>query len=152
MGQYFPSQDELHRVMRLFLTRASEHGVVGPKLQQADMVVRLSTWDPEANVTLHLGDPADGGRRFLTFQIDDDCALADHKTPHATFAQSADFFHRFWCGFESPGIAIVNGMIRATGNYLRALVLFPAIRPLFRTYRESLEESGFAHLILGDHR
>ncbi len=151
MGQYFPTQDDLHRVMRAFLTRAAGHEVVGPQLGRADMVVRLSTWDPEANVTLHLGDPADGGR-FLTFEIDDDRALADHKTPHAIFAQSADFFHRFWSGLESPGIAIVNGVIRASGNYLRALVLFPAIRPLFRTYKESLEEAGLTHLILGDHR
>lgn len=150
MGQYFQSSEELLRLMRRFLEIASRDRMVGPHLVKADMVVRLICQDPDTVITLHLGDPAAPEGRFATFEMDDTLPVERHKESQATLTQSADYLHRFWHGLENPGIDIVNGVIRASGNYLRALALFPLIRPLFRTYREALEESGLASLVIKD--
>ena len=148
MGEFFKSAEELFRVFRAFWNRVAGDPVLIPRLKNKDMVLRLTCSDPDASFTVHLGDPGLPDDRCLSFEASDDKPVDGHKPPHAVMTFTADFQHRFWCGVEHPGTAVVNGKIKASGNYIRALALIPIIRPVFRTYRDILAELGMRDLAL----
>ncbi|MCB1153271.1 MAG: hypothetical protein H6684_12040 [Deltaproteobacteria bacterium] len=126
---------------------AASHPVIVRTVSGADMVLRFGYTNPDAWITLHLGDPELGDGLCLSLQSADNLPIEQHKTPHATLIQEADFAHRFWCGLESPGRAIVEGHVKASGNYLRALALYPLITPIFKVYVQTLHDLGLDHLI-----
>ncbi|MBZ0271316.1 hypothetical protein K8I61_04720 [bacterium] len=149
MSRYFSSSDDFYKIYGAFFARAASDAAVGSSMKNVDMILRLSYQDPEAFVTLHVGDPkafADG--RYLSFELGDATPVDKHKNAQAEFAGSADFAHRFWLGLEEIGAAIVQGKIAARGNFVRALTLVPTLRPAFKVYRETLKELGYEQLVL----
>ncbi len=117
-------------------------------MRDADIIMRIDCFNPIVSTTIHIGDPETKNQKAFTFEMNDVASPESHKKPHAVFSMSADFNHSFWSGREDIGSAIIGGKVRASGNYLRPLALIPEIRPIFRTFRKTLEELQLDHLII----
>jgi hypothetical protein len=148
VGQYYQTSEEFHKIHRAFYDKASRDSILIAKMRDMDIVWRLSCFDPHSSVTIHIGDPDLAADRALSFEMDDQTPPDKQKTPQATFTMSADFNHSFWLGYEHIGNAIINGRVRASGNYIRTLAMIPAIRSIFQIFRKTLEEMGLPDLII----
>lgn len=148
MAEFFNTKEELSHVFNAFLSKVAVDPLVGALVAKVNFILRLSLADPDAEFTLHIGDPTgiDKGV-FISFETDENKPAVTHKDPEAVLNLPADLMHRFWLGMENLGLAVVNGKIKVSGNYIKALVLLPAVKPFFRTYRELLKESGLDRLI-----
>ena len=147
MGRYFQTKEDLYRLLCAFYEKASSDPILITKMNNADMIWRINCFDPKASVSVHFGDPKFCDEKALCYKTNGGEKMENHKDAHAVFSMSADFHHSFWLGREHMGNAIINGRVRASGNYLRALAMIPDIRPIFRTYKNTLEELGLAKLI-----
>jgi hypothetical protein len=153
LGEYFKKKEEVLEIFKAFLAKAASDPVVGPLLGNSKMVIRLVIADPDLSVTLSFGNPeARKAGAFLSFAFDgvDKSDNAIEEEPEAVLHQTSDYIHHFWLGLENLGVAIINGRIKVSGDYIKAVTLLHAIKPFFRTYREVLKEAGLNHLIPQD--
>jgi hypothetical protein len=148
LGEYFKSCEDVYRVFRAFLDKVAVDPVVGPLVSKTDLVIRIALNEPDANITIHLGDKETMRKGyFITYEMGDDKPLEQHKPPAAVLNLPTDINHRFWLGIENLGVDIINGKIKTSGDYIKAIVLLPSIKPFFRTYKEILSELGMENLI-----
>ena len=56
--------------------------------------------------------------------------------------------NRYFQGKENVPLAIASGRIKASGSVPKALKLIPITKPIYKIYREMLEDADRDHLLL----
>ena len=75
---------------------------------------------------------------------DKDC---DWK-PTVGMKMKSDIANTYFQGKENVPIAMAMGRIKSSGSVPKALKLIPITKPIYRIYREYLEDEGYNHLLL----
>ena len=135
MPYFKDAQDVYDTIGKLFQDLVNDEEL-GPKLRQANTIVRYEYREPDAVVTVRLqeGEPED-----VDFG-------ESEMEPEVTMSMEADTAHRFWLGQVDVTVALARGQIKASGPVAKILRLVPLTKPVFPRYKAQLEAQGRADL------
>lgn len=122
---YFTSADEVQQYVGGIFLKANDHPEVGPKLRGADMVLRLTYTEPDADMVVLLRQP----------QIEVHPGPGEWQSDvHLTLP--GDIADRYWRGDYNLAVGLAKGQVKAKGPVNKLLKLVPLTRPLFPIYKE----------------
>jgi len=142
----FKSKAEFVEIMDDLFELMSTDPEMGPKLAAARVPQRWAFMDFKIalNVTYADAKSAQKGHYLKWVWGDKEC---DWK-PVVVMKMNSDVANRYFQGKENVPIAIARGRIKASGSVPKALKLIPISKPIYRIYREMLEDKGLDHLLL----
>jgi hypothetical protein len=142
----FKSKKEFKAVMDELFTIMSTDPKMGPKLAAARVPQRWEFTDFDMVINVTYADPktAKKGHFLRWVWGDDECDWE----PAVEMKMNSEIANRYFQGKENVPIAIARGRIKARGSVPKALKLIPITKPIYRMYREMLEEEGYDHLVL----
>jgi hypothetical protein len=129
----FKSAREMRKLLDSVLSALDADPEAGPKLRAAAAPLRLEFTDLKLKVDIAAaGDPD----HYLSWSF----SGRSRAEPGLHLTMSSEVGNRFLQGRENPAIAMVRGRINADSADARAaLRFFPAAKPLFECYRETIE-------------
>ena len=142
----FKSKKEFKEIMDELFTMMSTDHKMGPKLAAARVPQRweFSDFKLALNVTFADAKAAKKGHFLRWVWGDDKCDWE----PAVEMKMNSEVANRYFQGKENVPIALARGRIKARGSIQKALKLIPITKPIYRMYREMLEEEGYEHLLL----
>ena len=137
----FRSADEFREVMDHAFELMSTDPEMGPKLREAEVPQRFEFPDVDmvVNVTF-ASDVTDG--HHLHWEWSDDVAWK----PEVGMKMDSDVANRYFQGKENIAMAVARRRIKTSGDVKKALALVPVTKPVFKQYRELLEQR-YPHLV-----
>jgi len=130
----FASAEDLRRYIGGIFETALRLPEIGPKLRDTGLVLRVTTFDPDAELTIDLPNEKIG--------------LGDlGLTPDATMRMSSADANLFWQGKVNLPIAMARKKIVVDGKMAPLLKLVPQTKPLFAIYVDLLKADGRADLL-----
>jgi hypothetical protein len=137
----YRSADELREVLDAVLREIDADPDAGARLRSAVGPLRLEFTDLKISLNLAA---ATEGRHSVRW----DFKRRGGPRPSLKLAMDSEFGNRLLQGRENPAIAICRGNLRTTCEDAgAALRFFPAVKPLFATYRDVVAER-YPHLAL----
>ncbi|MEW6475465.1 MAG: SCP2 sterol-binding domain-containing protein [Actinomycetota bacterium] len=133
---YFTSSDEAAQYIGKVWELIGEDPDLGPKLGNANLVMKGVYSDPPLEVTIECRD----GK--VVSHIGDCAVEAD-----ATLTMAADTGHKFFLGALNLPLAMAKGQVKAEGKMTSVMKLLPFMKPAFTRYREYLKEQGREDLL-----
>jgi len=130
----FASAEDLRRYIGGIFETALQLPEIGPKLRETGLVLRVTTFDPDAELTIDLPNEKIG--------------LGDlGLTPDATMRMSSEDANLFWQGKVNLPIAMARKKIVVDGKMAPLLKLVPQTKPLFAIYVDLLKADGRTDLL-----
>ncbi len=145
-GAKFKNKKEFVKVFdKLFTIMSTDHQI-GPKLAAARVPQRWEFTDLGLVLNATYADPktAKKGHFLKWVWGDEEC---DWEADVEMRMESA-VANKYFQGKENVPLAIALGRIKARGSVPKALKLIPITKPVYKKYREMLEEEGYEHLIV----
>jgi hypothetical protein len=142
----FKSKREFVEIMDDLFSMMSTDPSVGPKLAAARVPQRWEFTDLKLALNVTYADPKTAQKgHFLKWvwgdeDCDWDCAVE--------MKMKSEVANRYFQGKENVPLAIARGRIKARGSVPKALKLIPITKPIYRLYREMLEDEGHNHLLV----
>lgn len=142
----FKSKKEFVEVMDKLFTVMSTDPRMGPKLAAARVPQRWEFTDLGLvlNTTYADAKAAKKGHFLRWVWGDKDCDWE----PAVEMKMKSEVANKYFQGKENVPVAIALGRIKARGSVPKALKLIPITKPIYRIYREMLEDEGYDHLLL----
>lgn len=129
----FQSAEQFYAVMQEVFDYVMEHPEHVDSFMHSNLVVRMTTTDPDAEIVLDGRQPPLGvffgsrpGRANLEVSL------------------AADLLHALWMGAESTHQAFFNGRIQTRGNLLKAMQLIEVFLAAERIYPTIAQRYGLA--------
>lgn len=142
----FKSKKEFVKVMDQLFTLMSTDPKIGPRLAVARVPQRWEITD--LGLVLHAtyadAKAAKKGHFLKWVWGDDKCDWE----PDVEMIMKSEVANRYFQGKENVPLAIARGRIKARGSVPKALKLIPITKPIYKKYREMLEDEGYDHLIV----
>jgi hypothetical protein len=135
----FKSSDEFRKVMDRAFELMSTDSEIGPKLRDAETPQRFEFPDVDMVVNVTAGD---GSPDNLVWEWSDDVDW----DPEVEMRMDSAVANRYFQGKENVAMAIARRRIKTTGNVKKALALIPITKPVYKQYRDMLEEE-YPHLV-----
>jgi SCP-2 sterol transfer family len=135
----FKSSDEFRAVMDRAFELMSTDPEIGPKLRDAETPQRFEFPDVDMVVNVTAGD---GDVDNLVWEWSDDIDWE----PEVEMRMDSAVANRYFQGKENVAMAIARRRIKTSGNVKKALALIPITKPVYKQYRDMLEEE-FPHLV-----
>jgi hypothetical protein len=135
----FKSPDEFRDVMDRVFELMSTDPEMGPKLRDAETPQRFEFPDVDMVVNVTAGP---GDAENLIWEWSDDIDW----DPEVEMRMSSDVANRYFQGKENVAMAIARRRIKTSGNVKKALALIPITKPVYKQYRDMLEEE-YPHLV-----
>jgi len=130
----FASAEDLRRYIGGIFETALQLPEIGPKLRETGLVLKVTTFDPDAELTIDLPNEKIG--------------LGDlGLTPDATMRMSSEDANLFWQGKVNLPIAMARKKIVVDGKMTPLLKLVPQTKPLFAIYVDLLKADGRTDLL-----
>jgi hypothetical protein len=136
----FQSGREFREVMDRVFTIMSTDPEMGPQLRDARVPQRFEFPDQDAVVNITFDDT--GGGQNLRWEWSDD---VDWEAEVEMKMDSA-VANKYFQGKENIAMAIARRRIKTSGDVKKALALVPITKPVFKQYREMLEDE-YPHLV-----
>ena len=142
----FKSKKEFIEIMDDLFSMMSTDPSVGPKLAAARVPQRWVFTDFKLvlNVTYADSKAAKKGHFLKWVWGDEDCDW-NHDVE---MKMESEIANRYFQGKENVPLAIARRRIKAGGSVPKALKLIPITKPIYRLYREMLEDEGYNHLLV----
>lgn len=142
----FKSKKEFVKVMDMLFTLMSTDPKIGPKLAVARVPQRWEITDLKLVLNSTYADSKAAKKgHFLKWVWGDD---ACDWEPAVEMKMKSETANKYFQGKENVPIAIARGCIKAKGSVPKALKLIPITKPIYRKYREMLEDEGYDHLVV----
>ncbi|MEA2403964.1 MAG: hypothetical protein QOE08_611 [Thermoleophilaceae bacterium] len=135
----FKSSDEFREVIDRVFGLMSDDPDMGPKLRDAETPQRFEFPDMDMVVNVTAGD---GESANLVWEWSDDIDWE----PEVEMRMDSTIANRYFQGKENVAMAIARRRIKTSGNVKKALALIPITKPVYKQYREMLEEE-YPHLV-----
>ncbi len=135
----FKSPDEFRDVIDRVFELMSTDPDMGPKLRDAETPQRFEFPDMDMVVNITAGE--DGGDNLVWEWSDD----IDWE-PDVQMTMSSEVANRYFQGKENVAMAIARRRIKTSGNVKKALALIPITKPVYKQYRDMLEDE-YPHLV-----
>jgi hypothetical protein len=135
----FESSDEFREVIDRVFTLMSEDPEMGPKLRDAETPQRFEFPDVDMVVNITAGD---GDAENLVWEWSDDIDWE----PEVEMRMDSEVANRYFQGKENVAMAIARRRIKTSGNVKKALALIPITKPVYKQYRDMLEDE-YPHLV-----
>lgn len=132
----FTSSEDLRRYVGGIFETALADDVLGPRLVSTGLLLRLTTTEPDAVLTIDLPNG-----RIETGET--------AVEPNATMVMTSDVANRFWQGKVNLTFAMARGQVKVGGNIGSLLKLLPSTKLLFPAYVGMLTEDGREDLLAG---
>jgi hypothetical protein len=130
----FASDEDLRRYIGGIFETALAMPDIGPKLRDTGLVLKVTIFDPDGELTIDLPNQKVG--------------LGDlGLTPDATMRMSAEDANLFWQGKVNLPIAMARKKIVVDGRMAPLLKLVPQTKPLFALYVGLLQADGRTDLL-----
>jgi hypothetical protein len=130
----FASDDDLRRYIGGIFETALTMPDIGPKLRDTGLVLKVTIFDPDGELTIDLPNQKVG--------------LGDlGLTPDATMRMSSSDANLFWQGKVNLPIAMARKKIVVDGRMAPLLKLVPQTKPLFALYIGLLQADGRTDLL-----
>jgi hypothetical protein len=139
MDTSFESQKEFVEVMDRIFTMMSEDPDMGPKLRDADVPQRFEFDDVDLVVNIRAGRQGEGTNLYWEWTDD-----VDWK-PKVEMTMSSEIANRYFQGKENIAVAIARRRIKTGGDIKSALALIPITKPIYKRYRDVVEDE-YPHL------
>ncbi len=142
----FKSKEEFVDIMDELFYIMSTDPKMGPKLAAARVPQRWEFTDFRLvlNVTYADAKSAKKGHFLKWVWGEEDC---DWESV-VVMKMKSEVANRYFQGKENVPLAIARGRIKAGGSVPKALKLIPITKPIYRLYREMLEDAGHNHLLM----
>jgi hypothetical protein len=142
----FESKTEFIEIMDELFYLMSTDPKMGPKLAAARVPQRwvFTDYKLALNVTYADAKAAKKGQYLKWVWGDKKCDWS----PAVEMKMDSDIANKYFQGKENVPIALAMGRIKASGSVPKALKLIPITKPIYKIYREMLEDEGFNHLLL----
>jgi hypothetical protein len=142
----FKSKKEFKKVMDELFTIMSTDPKMGPRLAAARVPQRWEFTDLGLALNVTYADPktAKKGHFLKWVWGDDDCEWE----PVVEMKMKSEIANRYFQGKENVPIALARGRIKARGSIQKALKLIPITKPIYKIYRDMLEDEGYDRLLL----
>jgi hypothetical protein len=127
----FQSSEQFYRVMNEVFTYVIQHPEHIEAFTRSNLVIRMRTTDPEAEILL------DGRQPPLQVFYGPTPGRANLE-----ITLTADLLHEMWLGRESTHQAFYTGRIRTSGNLLKALQLTEIFVEAERIYPTVVQRHG----------
>jgi hypothetical protein len=137
----FESPEEFREVMDRAFELMSTDPEMGPKLREAETPQRFVFPDVDEVVNITAGDE-DDSQNNLRWEWSDD---VDWEAEVEMKMDSA-VANKYFQGKENIAMAIARRRIKTSGDVKKALALVPITKPVFKQYREMLEDE-YPHLV-----
>jgi len=130
----FANAEDLRRYIGGIFETALRSPEIGPKLRDTGLVLKVTTFDPDAELTIDLPNEKIG--------------LGDlGLTPDATMRMSSADANLFWQGKVNLPIAMARKKIVVDGKMAPLLKLVPQTKPLFAIYIDLLKADNRTDLL-----
>lgn len=130
----FENEEDLRRYVGGIFETALGLPEIGPKLRGTGLVLRVTTFDPDAVLTIDLPNEKVG--------------LGDLRlTPDATMRMSSEDANLFWQGKVNLPLAMARKKIVVEGKMAPLLKLVPQTKPLFAIYLDLLKADNRSDLL-----
>ena len=133
--------EELREVIDRVFEMMSKDPDMGPKLREADTPQRFEFPDVDEVVNITKAEGDDPSENLYWVWSDD----IDWE-PVVKMKMDSDVANRYFQGRENVAMAIARRRIKTSGDVKKALALVPITKPVFKMYREMLEEE-YPHLV-----
>ena len=129
--QIFHSSEQFYNVLNDLFQQVSENPKNIETFTRSNMVIRLKTTDPEAELLL------DGHQPPLEVFFGPRPGAANIE-----ISLPASLLHRMWTGLESTSAAFFSGKVKVKGNMLKAMQLFELFEEAERLYPAVAKSHG----------
>ncbi len=129
--QIFHSSEQFYNVLNDLFQQVSENPKNIETFTRSNMVIRLKTTDPEAELLL------DGRQPPLEVFFGPRPGSANIE-----ISLPASLLHRMWTGLESTSAAFFSGKVKVKGNMLKAMQLFELFEEAERLYPAVAKSHG----------
>lgn len=129
----YADQDQFYAIMGEVFTFVIQHPQHIESFTRSNLVIRMRTSDPDAEILL------DGRQPPLQVFYGPTPGRANLEV-----ALPADLLHELWLGRESTHQAFFSGRIKTTGNLLKAMQLGDVFREAERIYPTIARKYGLA--------
>jgi putative sterol carrier protein len=129
--QIFHSSEQFYNVLNDLFQQVSENPKNIETFTRSNMVIRLKTTDPEAELLL------DGRQPPLEVFFGPRPGAANIE-----ISLPASLLHRMWTGLESTSAAFFSGKVKVKGNMLKAMQLFELFEEAERLYPAVAKSHG----------
>ena len=121
---YFADDSEVYRYIGGVFRQAGAHPEVGPKLEAANITLRLELTEPDATLTVRLAEPLE--------------VIEGPSDEHAdvTLTLTADRADAYWRGDYNLAVGLAKKEVQAHGPVTKIMRLVPLTKPLFPIYLE----------------
>jgi hypothetical protein len=136
----FKSPEEFREVMDRAFGLMSEDPDMGPKLREARTPQRFVF--PDLDQVVNVTYAEEEGEQNLRWEWTDDVPWECE----VEMKMDSDVANRYFQGKENIAMAIARRRIRTSGDVRKALALVPITKPVFRQYRELLQDE-YPHLV-----
>ncbi|MEA2481508.1 MAG: hypothetical protein QOJ07_3430 [Thermoleophilaceae bacterium] len=136
----FKSPEEFREVMDRAFGLMSEDPDMGPKLRAARTPQRFVF--PDLDQVVNVTYAEEEGEQNLRWEWTDDVPWECE----VEMKMDSDVANRYFQGKENIAMAIARRRIRTSGDVRKALALVPITKPVFRQYRELLQDE-YPHLV-----
>lgn len=132
----FATEEDLRRYIGGIFETALAMPEIGQKLRDTGLVLKVTTFDPDGELTIDLPNQKIG--------------LGDlGLTPDATMRMSSEDANLFWQGKVNLPIAMARKKIVVDGKMAPLLKLVPQTKPLFAIYLDLLRADNRTDLLAG---
>ncbi len=119
----YESTEQFYAIMKDVFERVMQHPDSIESFTRSNLVVRMNTTDPEAEILL------DGRQPPLGIYFGERPGRANLE-----ITLTADLLHAMWLGSESTQQAFLSGRVRTRGNLLKAMQLIDLFAAAERIY------------------
>ena len=124
----YESTEKMYQILGDLWNQILDHPVNGPKLKEANIIVKFNITDPKGTIWI---TPNDG-------VILGDASL----TPDIEQTLSGDTIHKYWLKQISGPVAMATGKIKSKGSLMKGMKLNPLLSPAYTVYPELVEKYG----------
>lgn len=127
----YESTEQFYAIMKDVFERVMQHPDSIESFTRSNLVVRMNTTDPEAEILL------DGRQPPLGIYFGERPGRANLE-----ITLTADLLHAMWLGSESTQQAFLSGRVRTRGNLLKAMQLIDLFAAAERIYPAVARQYG----------
>ncbi len=138
-------KEEFRTVMDAVMDLMSTDAKMGPRLRRARVPQRFIFPDMKLilNAVAAEDDPVETGQHLHWIWGD----KQRDWDPDVEMMMDSDVAIRYFQGKVNVPIAIARGQIKTKGKIAKALKLIPITKPVYKMFREWLDENGYEHLV-----
>ena len=139
MGKHIKDIEQLYKGISGMFASVDDVPKIKKKILATNLILELGYTDPDGTIIL---DASGDDIRVYTGEWPEDLK------PKVKLLMTSDIAHFYWLGKVNFMIAMLKKDIRTEGNIGEVLKLVPVLGPLFKLYKDFLENNDMGDLIV----